>query len=220
MLLEFKVRNFRSIREELTLSMLASGRVGKNDLPDNIFQSGKHKAVKSLIMYGRNASGKSNIISAILALQYLVTQSDKHRISDEIHYFEPFLFEDKFSKEPTSMEIEFIGKSGNRYLYSVEHNLSEIINEKLYFFPNGVRSKLFERKGLSFSYGDYYSGNRKSIESNILNNQLFLSKSSYDRNQFLNESYYFLDRLIDVIQHRNAETDLDWLQDSCSPKGE
>lgn len=210
MLLEFKVRNFRSIREELTLSMLASGRVGKNDLPDNVFQVGKHKAVKSLIMYGRNASGKSNILSALLAFQYLVEKSDRFKINEKISSYIPFLLDEDYINEPTKFEIEFIGYDNNRYKYLFEYNAVEILKEELYFYPKGVKSRLFKRTKMNFFYGEYFTGNRKLIENEILCNQLFLSKSATSRFMYINEAYSYLGYFIEIIINRYTDSDIGW----------
>ncbi len=206
MLLEFKIRNFRSIREELTLSMMSSGRLGKKDLPDNVALHDKFKAVKSLVLYGRNASGKSNVILAILALQNIVSQSDKFRINERIPVYEPFLLDDEYINKPVMFAIDFIGYDNNRYNYLIEFNSDEILKEELFFYPNGVKSKLYKRDGLELSYGDYFSGNRKSIENELLKNQLFLSKSSTMRFKYLNEVYSSIIAYVSVMKN---QTDFD-----------
>jgi AAA15 family ATPase/GTPase len=209
MLLEFKVRNFRSIREELTLSMLASGKISKKDHPDNVFEIGKHKAVKSLIMYGRNASGKSNILSALRALQYLIISSDSFKLGDDITAFEPFLFDEAYNTEPVGFEIDFISKNNIKYKFILEFNKYEILKEELYFYPKGIKSKLFARHKMRFSYGENFTGNRKNIENDILQNQLFLSKSATSKFEYLNDVYlYFKLSLLNIKNDSDNERDL------------
>ena len=64
MVIDFKIKNFRSIKEETVLSLEASGSKGKSD---NVFEmetlnGKKFRLLKTAVIYGANASGKSNII--------------------------------------------------------------------------------------------------------------------------------------------------------------
>lgn len=76
MLTEFRATNYRSIREEQTLSMVAAA--DKAHRETNCFAT-DHAAVphlvRSAIVYGANASGKSNMIWALTAMQDLVIHS-------------------------------------------------------------------------------------------------------------------------------------------------
>jgi AAA15 family ATPase/GTPase len=71
MLIEFTVSNFRYIRDKQRFSMLAAQRIKEH--PDNVTQSENYNIINSSIIYGRNGSGKSNLIKAIYALQSLIT---------------------------------------------------------------------------------------------------------------------------------------------------
>ena len=66
MILEFTVKNFLSIKDEVTLSMVAAK---DSSHEDNLllYEDGKQmkSALKSLVIYGANASGKSNILKAL-----------------------------------------------------------------------------------------------------------------------------------------------------------
>ena len=74
MLIEFSATNYRSIREKQTLSLAASKYYG--ELKDqNCFESGipgVPKLVRSAVIYGPNASGKSNLLLALSFMQYMV----------------------------------------------------------------------------------------------------------------------------------------------------
>ena len=62
MLIDFKVTNFRSIKEKQELSMLPVGKV--SEYPSHLIHTyNKTDLLRSLIIYGRNASGKSNLLS-------------------------------------------------------------------------------------------------------------------------------------------------------------
>ena len=78
MLLEFSVGNFRSIRDIETISFVASSVVSKNKEVDetNVFQAtDKLRVLKTLAIYGANASGKSNFIKALSAFKFMILNS-------------------------------------------------------------------------------------------------------------------------------------------------
>ena len=83
MLAEFRVKNFRSFRDEQVLSLVAS-----NDkaLDENCATEGKLRLLKAAGIYGPNASGKSNLISALSTMQKIIlkppsTKSVKHSLN-------------------------------------------------------------------------------------------------------------------------------------------
>ena len=186
MLIEFSVTNFRSIRDKVTLSMMADKSVSKkNELPDNLIEVDKNLTLlKSAVIYGRNASGKSNIVKAFSALFILIYASQDNKINQRILLYNPFQFNEENRNAPTQFEIIFLlfNKEENikiKYVYKLELDSTKILNESLFFYPRGQRAKLFEREyGKEISYGDSLKGNKKNIEDGLLENQLFLSKSS------------------------------------------
>ena len=64
MLIQFKVGNFRSFKDIATLSMVASAI--KEHEENNVFSAGNLRLLKNIALYGANASGKSNLIKAML----------------------------------------------------------------------------------------------------------------------------------------------------------
>ena len=65
MLISFTVENFRSIKDPLTLSLTTEKRLREKHLPNNSFETNDIELLPSLLLYGRNASGKSNVLKAI-----------------------------------------------------------------------------------------------------------------------------------------------------------
>lgn len=199
MLIEFSVTNFRSIRDKVTLSMVADKSVSKkNELPDNLIEVDKNlHLLKSAVIYGRNASGKSNLIEAFSSLIIFIRRSLDNKVGDRIYLYNPFRFDGKNRKIPTRFEISFLlfNPEENlkiKYDYKVEMNSDKIQYESLYFYPKGQRAKLFERvNGEEITYGESLKGNKKIIEEGLLENQLFLSKSSLYKIHNLNEVYNF-----------------------------
>lgn len=184
MLIDFSVTNYRSIKDETTLSMVASPpKVETNELIIDL-EKEKFKVLPLAIMYGSNASGKSNLIRAIRTFCSLIYTSDNIKIDEPIRYYNPFKLCKETRKQPTSFECEFILK-GLRYRYIVHYDLMEILVEELYVYPEGREASLYKRaKGKSMTFGAYLKGPKKSIESTLLPNTLFLSRGA---NQSSNE---------------------------------
>ena len=210
MLLSFKIENFRSIKNSVLLDQRVGSKLNNNDLEENYFEVNNHKILKSLIFYGRNASGKSNILIALKAFQYLVYESDKFKHGDEIITYTPYKFEKNNINKPVKFEIEFLGKESKvKYLYIIEYNSERFVKEALYFYPKGVKTKLYDRNENSINYGDSYRGNKKIIEDNLLKNQLFLSKSASNKILYLDEVYLFFVNYMDISIYNDTDEDFE-----------
>lgn len=193
MLISFKIENYRSVKEPVIVDFKSVKRIDGKDLPDNSFQIENDHLLKSLILYGRNASGKSNILRALDEFKDIVCSSDKFKHGQIILEHIPYEFDSDSINKPTTFEAEFYGvKTFTKYLYSISFNLYEIVEESLFFYPHGVKTKLFTRSFNKISYGESFRGNKKEIESNLLKNQLFLSKSATNNFKYLDEVYLTL----------------------------
>ena len=64
MILSLKIENFRSVKDSLELKFTAEKRLQEDDLPNNSFIEGDTEILRSMVIYGRNAAGKSNVIKA------------------------------------------------------------------------------------------------------------------------------------------------------------
>ena len=203
MLLEFRVSNFRSIKDQQILSLLPSGRIKQGELPFNLI-SDEHKdmqsALKSTIIYGGNASGKSNLLRALHALRYLVLKSIDYKLDDKIEPYEPYKLDKSSLDNPIEMEIDFIAKDNIRYIYKIVFDNKKFLHESLYFFPMRQRAKLFVREGeTGISYGDYFTKDKKN---HLLPNQLLLSRAGSSPIEPLNYAYRFFSKdLISKIAH-------------------
>ena len=117
MLIEFSVRNYRSIRDEATLSLVADS--GGDHRETNVFEPELGASVPSIplvkvaAIYGANAAGKTNLLAALAAMEVMVTQSA--RGLDELPLI-PFLFDSTTRDEPTTLEVMFVS-DGVRYQY-------------------------------------------------------------------------------------------------------
>jgi hypothetical protein len=208
MILSIKIENFRSIKEALTVNLTTEKRLKETDIPENSFFENNSEILKSLLIYGRNAAGKSNVLLAIKALLFLVKNSDSFKHDMTIPPYEPFKFDTNYSKRPVYFEIDFISvETKTKFKYIVSFDRKSIVFEGLYIYPEGIKSKLYERKMSSISYGDYYKGTKKIIEDDLLPNQLFLSKSSTSKVKYLDECYLYFNKYMYVSTIHDTDYD-------------
>ncbi|EOG8757970.1 ATP/GTP-binding protein [Cronobacter sakazakii] len=114
MLIEFSVQNYKSISERQTLSLVASKQ---NELCNNTFSIEEPKVLKllkSAVIYGPNAAGKSNIIKAITTVAEIIVRSAVGGKSGDKLAVTPFKLNSKSITQPSEFEINFISE-GVRY---------------------------------------------------------------------------------------------------------
>ena len=177
MLVQFQVGNFRSIREIITFSFLAAKIKSQNsnlDTENTVVHSSGLKLLKSAAIYGANASGKSNVLSAFRMMRRIIlTQQQKDQRID----VEPFRLSDNFANEPTFFETIFF-VDNIRYRYGFEASVSEVISEWLYQIPESKKqeSMLFSREKGEFKGSNLFKEGRLiKKENKTLKNALFLT---------------------------------------------
>lgn len=153
MVIEIRLSNMFSIKDEIILDMRSGGSKSKNAeaLASNCFSYNDIDLLKSVAIYGANASGKSNILKAIIFSCLMVLNSHNHN-ENVVFNFRPFKF-DGYEKKPSSFYIRFVHE-GIEYEYSFSLTQTEIVTEALYYYPNGRRAEVF--------YRDERLGNDKS----------------------------------------------------------
>ena len=91
MLIEFSVKNFLSFKDKVTLSM-EKGNGDEN--PDNVVNENGTYLLKTAAIYGANASGKSNILSALSCAILMVRNSNLIPVGGKWNFVKPFLFDE------------------------------------------------------------------------------------------------------------------------------
>jgi AAA15 family ATPase/GTPase len=181
MLLEFKTKNFRSFRDECTLSMVASS--DKTLAQTNLIQTGIKglpSVVRAAAIYGANASGKSNVIRAIQVMRDIVLGSAKYQLGQRISMAQPFKLDLISAKEPTEFEMTFLQK-GVRYQYGFSLTPERIIEEWLFAYPTAKAQKWFHREydptsgKDNYFFGSHLSGERRLWQTATKPNSLYLS---------------------------------------------
>lgn len=172
MIVEFSVENYLSFKNRVTFSMVASKL--NDDHEDNLFPvSDKMRLLKSSVIYGANASGKSNLIKAMSFMRDFVKNSSKEsQINGKIDV-ESFLLNSVTCNKPSTFEIIFI-LNNIRYRYGFVVNAMEVCEEWLYSAPKGYDRTFFYRKRDEFKIGRYFKEG-KCISNLTRSNVLFLS---------------------------------------------
>src|SRR5687767_8051634 len=127
MLIRFAIENYLSIREEQELSFIASPLKDPIGTLFPVPQS-KLKLLPAAVLYGANASGKSNFVSAIGYFSEAVRYSHERGKPEGGVPRSPFLLEDGWSETPTTCNIEFL-LSGVRYEYGFSCNNDMFLEE-------------------------------------------------------------------------------------------
>ena len=192
MLIEFSVSNFRSIREKQTFSMESINKY--KELPKNITKIQNYSLLKTGAIYGKNASGKSNLILAFKAVKYLVQMSSTFKVNSKIRCYEPFELDENGENEPILFELLFFGKNEIKYSYKVSFNEDKIIEEQLIYFPKKQPKLLFSRgEDNNFVLSEKIKTKSGDIIKNLFSNQLLLSKVGTEKIEELIEPYLFFD---------------------------
>ena len=175
MLVEFSVENFRSIRGNATLSMVAAKLRARDEQLDrtNVIEINDKLAVlRSAVIYGANASGKSNVLKAMGFMRHMVINSS--RLQDgELIPVEPFRLNIASSQSPSTFEIVFLIE-GTQYRYGFSLTQTRIVSEWLYFIPTLREVELFTRTDNEIHIGPRFSEGR-GLKGLNLDNKLFLS---------------------------------------------
>lgn len=198
MLVEFRVRNFFSIQDEQVFSMVASS--DKTFLDSHTNNDKKLTLLKSSVIYGANAAGKSNIIKALIAMRQIITSSAKSQRGDELPIM-PFVLGNDEDK-PTKFEIIFI-QDNIRYQYGFILNTEKILEEWLLAFSESNRAqKWFERiysekeKKYHYTFGAKFLGSKQLWADNTRENALYLSIATQFNSKQLKPVFdFFLDNL-------------------------
>jgi hypothetical protein len=205
MLLRFSVANFGSIRDEQQLSMIASAL---KDEPGGLIETPalrSEKILPSAVIYGANASGKSNLVRALAHMTELVRNSHRQGEPGAPIPLKPFLLDPAYATKPSVFSIEFIW-NGARYAYRFEALGNEFTQESLHVWRSGPVTLLFERERQDFKFGRSLKGRNKVIEDLTRPNSLFLSAAAQNNHEELSEvADFFLSIAVDIAFLKTPE---------------
>lgn len=193
MLVEFRVENHRSIRDEQVLTMEA-GRVGvPEDVRPRTLEGHASALLPVAALYGANASGKSNALDAIGWMQQAVL--DSYRSWDPTGGVprSPFAWGEHAAR-PSLFEVTML-VDGVRHQYGFVADDERFVEEWLYAWPHGRRQTWFEREGTSFKFGEHLRGENHLIGGVTRPNALYLSVAAQHRHEQLGAVYGWFDAI-------------------------
>jgi len=178
MLLQFTVNNFKSIKNTTIFSMATSLKDEGNSFQVNK----KYKLLQSAIIYGANASGKSNFLKAMAFMRRIVLNRDKVILSTDrlLHY--PFQLSTETEDSSSSFEMVFFIKE-TKYRYGFEIDDTTVYAEWLYADENGKESKLFYR---DIDEDELYVNRikfKEGLKLKVSKNQLFIWKCDQENGE-------------------------------------
>ena len=185
MLVEFSVANFKSIKEEARLSLVAGpGKEHADSIITVENRAGTSarplRLLRSAAIYGANAAGKTNVIQGLKTMRDIVLGSVGG--SAELPVI-PFRFDPACSAEPTTFEVTCM-VDHVRYQYGFRATRNEVTGEWLYAWPNGRLQVWFERNrgeeagASSWKLGGKLTGDREVWKRATRPQALFLSTAS------------------------------------------
>lgn len=181
MLIEFRVKNFRSLRDEQVLSLVASR--DKTLQGTNTLETGIKAApalLRSAVIYGANASGKSNLIKSLQYMRGVVAESATVIQPGQTFSVQPFRLDAESARQPTQFEITFL-LNGVRYQYGFAMTPQRIVSEHLLVYKAFKPQRWFERHfdgdtgKDTYDFGPGLKGAKQVWEGATRPNALFLS---------------------------------------------
>lgn len=202
MILNLEFKNYRSFKGSCSFTTEpTSSKAKANNLCEvETKAEGSKKALKISLIFGANASGKTNLIKFLYGFRRWILNMD-NRVGEDIVLYQPFRFDRETANVPIEFSLEFIAQK-IRYKYEVSFTKMQIESESLISYPNGKQTQLYERTLLP---DDKESDTIKLGASlaaykpfNVFKNQLLLSKFLKDTpcEPITNAAKYLADMVI------------------------
>ena len=210
MILNLEFKNYRSFKGTCSFTTEPSSSKAKTENLCEVetHAEGNKKALKVSLIFGANASGKTNIIKFLYGFRRWVLNLD-NRVGENIALYQPFKFDSVTADAPIEFSMEFITQRV-RYKYEVSFTRLHIKTESLVSYPNGKQTLLYERIMLSeekesdtIKFGSSLSSSKPF---NVFKNQLLISKFLKDTpcEPITNAAKYLADMVISNGFHEDT----------------
>lgn len=175
MILEIKYKNMGPFKDTALISFIPNEYGGKLD--NVIYEANTgHNVLNIALIYGKNSAGKTNIVKPLYALKSLLTNPIAQGLGTGILY-NPYTLDTETESAPSMISIRFTCQ-GEEYLYAIEYNVIEILQEKLQKIQNGENIPMFSRTGknkASHNVIFYDRWNSNTRQTEVFRNQLALA---------------------------------------------
>lgn len=198
MLLEFRVANYRSIRDEQALNLAATSddALAGTHLAATGLKSAP-QAVRSAVVYGPNASGKSTLLLALNYMRAVVAESAAVIQPGQTYNVQRFKLDDDCASRPTAFELTFV-LDGVRHQYAFAMTPQRIVSESLLVYRTSKPTQWFRRQlaadGETYDYefSAYLTGPRKLWQDSTRANALFLSTAAQLNSELLSPVFRWI----------------------------
>lgn len=198
MLLQFSCENYMSFKEKTVLS-LKPGAI--NELAHNIYNSSKNRALKSAVIFGANASGKSNIVKAFTAAIMMIRESSTIQIDQPLNRIIPFKLDKQSYSKPSSFEFILVIEN-TKYIYGFSATSERITEEYLYAYYSIKPTTVFERTEDKYVFKADKKNLCKLAEKNS-SNKLFLTTATVWNYERTKAPYLWFSKQVDTYEGSN-----------------
>jgi len=201
MLIQFTVGNYKTFKDPVTLSLVASPDTEMEE--SNVFtfteKNIKHRLLKSAAIYGANASGKTKLIDALAFMRwFVINSSTKTQIGDTINT-DPFRLNTESENEPSEFEVIFVHEKV-QYRYGFEVSTEKVVAEWLYYKTNKREMELFYRDedGIENPKRGYRIGNKLIKDKVVRDNVLLLSRAGQDNDKHSSQVILWFQKVMPI----------------------
>jgi hypothetical protein len=197
MLLRFAASNYRSLREEQELSLVASSLAG-NVSGVTRLEGFKLEVLRVAAIYGANASGKTNVLRALHFMSSAVANSQTSWKPEQRISRHAFRLDENSVEAPSQFEADLL-IDGERFQYGFSLDSRRVLEEWLFAFPAGRRQMWFRRAADKFTFGKKLTGENRVIERVTRPNSLFLSAAAQNNHEQLTPVYRWFSTQVEFV---------------------
>jgi AAA15 family ATPase/GTPase len=231
MLLRFRCKNFRSIREELELSLIAA-KTRTDEKSESLIDTpfDDLKLLRCIAIYGPNASGKSNVLEALAALRRIVSESWRGwKANGPIPEHDPFLLDEASRTEESAIETTFLLEA-TIYKYGFRFDQTSFVEETL-IDASGKRDKVLFRRTteegrieVEFPNNNFGTTKEERLQLERIRldtrpNSLFLSAAAQYNHPVLSKVCAYLSENFKPVHSNNMSPRQSYTADMCSEAG-
>ncbi len=205
MLIEFSVKNFLSFKDKVILSMEKGN--GDENL-DNVVTKYGLDLLKTVTIYGANASGKSNLLKAFTCAILMVRNSNIIPVGSKWSFLKPFLFDETTKNSPSEFEFFFIANDV-KYRYYFSADADRIYDEILDAYYTQKPTNIFTRTNTDIYEFNSDKNKLESLKAKNTENKLFLSTATNWNYEKTKDAYLWFSSDIDTYDSFNNISDQD-----------
>ncbi|MFP3043224.1 ATP-binding protein [Treponema primitia] len=210
MIVEFSIENFKSFKDKQTFSLLSTKN--KELIAENTFEVTKDvRLLRSAVIYGANASGKSNFFEALtFFLNFAVNSGPSQQAGDAIENVHPFLFSQQTVEEPSAFELLLFLKNREgkpiRYRYGFTVNQDKVYGEYLFAILNVQEVELFTREGQEIKCNSKHFAEGEAAVKITRENASFLSVCAQINGELAKELVLFFQFFSIGLNNKRTQT--------------